>query len=81
MDKEYITVTTIGGTEKIIGYTNDSWSRFDSGDYWRQEEWVDAFPSFDKVKILRKQHPALEKAYENFKTIYKLVESENKTDK
>lgn len=80
MDKEYITVTTLGGSEKIIGYTNDAWS-YASSDYWKQEEWINAFPDFDKVKSLREQHPALEKAYENFKTIYKLVESENKTDK
>lgn len=80
MDKEYITVNTIGGSQQILAYTNNAWSHIDS-DYWKQEEWTNAFPNFDKVKNLREQHPALEKAYENFKTIYKLVESENKTDK
>lgn len=40
------------------------------------EEWKHEFPSFQKVEEMCKEYPALEKAYENFKTIYKMVEQD-----
>lgn len=39
-------------------------------------EWEHEFPAFHKVEEMCKQYPALEKAYENFKTIYKMVEQD-----
>ena len=40
---------------------------------WEQTEFEDKMPSIDKVHNMCGRYPALEKAYENFKTIYKLV--------
>ena len=36
-------------------------------------EFEDEMPSVAKVEDMCKDYPALEKAYENFKTVYKLV--------
>ena len=40
------------------------------------EEWKHEFPSFQKVEEMCKEYPALEKAYENFKVIYRMVEQD-----
>ena len=45
---------------------------------WEQTEFVDKMPSIDKVHNMCGYYPALEKAYENFKTIYKMVEQDYK---
>lgn len=45
---------------------------------WEQTEFVDKMPSLDKVHNMVGYYPALEKAYENFKTIYKMVEQDYK---
>lgn len=39
-------------------------------------EWEHKFPAFHKIEEMRKEYPALERAYENFKTIYTLVEQD-----
>lgn len=39
-------------------------------------EWQNEFPAFHKMEEMRKEYPALERAYENFKTIYTLVEQD-----
>ena len=39
-------------------------------------EWEHQFPAFHKVEEMCKEYPALEKAYENFKMIYKMVEQD-----
>lgn len=39
-------------------------------------EWEHEFPPFHKVEEMCKEYPGLEKAYENFKTFYKLVEQD-----
>lgn len=38
--------------------------------------WEDTFPDIGNVKEMFDEYPALEKAYENFKTIYKMVEQD-----
>lgn len=45
------------------------------------EEWRTHFPDFHTVENMCKEYPALEKALENFKTIYKMVKDDydNKT--
>lgn len=43
-----------------------------------QTEFVDTMPSIDKIHNMVGYYPALEKAYENFKTIYKMVEQDYK---
>lgn len=39
-------------------------------------EWEHEFPAFHQVEEMCKEYPGLEKAYENFKTIYKMVEQD-----
>ena len=39
-------------------------------------EWKHEFPPFHQVEAMCKEYPGLEKAYENFKTIYKMVEQD-----
>lgn len=45
---------------------------------WEQKEFVDKMPSLDKVHNMCGYYPALQKAYENFQTIYKMVEQDYK---
>lgn len=45
---------------------------------WEQTEFVDKMPSLEKVHNMCGYYPALEKAYENFKTIYQMVEQDYK---
>ena len=40
---------------------------------WNQVEFEDHMPSVAKVEDMCKDYPALDKAYENFKTIYAMV--------
>jgi hypothetical protein len=40
--------------------------------------WTEALPDVDTVNAMCEQYPALAKAYENFKTVYKLVEQDYK---
>lgn len=40
--------------------------------------WEDKLPDPSRVKKMCKHYPALEKAYENFKSIYKMVEQDYK---
>ncbi len=42
-------------------------------------EWTDCFPDFNTVEQMCKEYPGLEKAFENFKTVYKLVEQDYKS--
>ena len=44
---------------------------------WEQTEFEDKMSSIDKVHHMCGRYPALEKAYENFKTIYKLVRQDD----
>lgn len=44
-------------------------------------EWEHEFPAFHKVEEMCKEYPGLAKAYENFKTIYKMVEQDWKGKK
>lgn len=41
-------------------------------------EWIDHLPAMSVVKDMCKHYPALEKALENFKTVYKMVEQDYK---
>ena len=43
---------------------------------WEQVEFEDTMPMVSKVEDMCNDYPALDKAYENFKTIYKLVEQD-----
>lgn len=41
-------------------------------------EWIDHLPAMSVVQDMCKHYPALEKALENFKTVYKMVEQDYK---
>ena len=43
--------------------------------------WQDTLPDVDTVNKMCKEYPALAKAYENFQTVYKLVEQDYKGKK
>ncbi len=39
-------------------------------------EWIDRFPFLDDVLEMKKEYPALEKSYENFQMVYKMVKQD-----
>jgi len=39
-------------------------------------EWKDCFPDFNTVEKMCEEYPGLAKAFENFKTVYKMVEQD-----
>ena len=43
--------------------------------------WTETLPDVDTVNDMCEQYPALAKAYENFQTVYKLVEQDYKGKK
>ena len=43
--------------------------------------WTETLPDVDTVNDMCKEYPALAKAYENFQTVYKLVEQDYKGKK
>lgn len=83
-DDEYeidISTMTTSGTITIDTTTLSSsydidWGTsidIDSITIYQPVEFEDQMPSVAKVEDMCKEYPALEKAYENFKTVYKLV--------
>lgn len=45
------------------------------------EEWVNCFPSFDRIEKMCAEYPGLKIAYEQFKTVYALVRDDYDTPK
>ena len=60
---------TISLDSTIDGLTNITFNKV---------EFEDHMPDPDRVKKMCQHYPALEKAYENFKTIYKMVDQDFK---
>jgi hypothetical protein len=60
---------------KLYIHNGTTWDAIDESidEGWRAVEWENSYPDFAMVSEMCKEYPALEKAYENFKTIYKLV--------
>jgi hypothetical protein len=54
-----------GGTISSIGATQFNWKS--------PEEFVDAFPDYDRIEKMCKEYPGLAIAFEKFKTVYNLV--------
>jgi hypothetical protein len=69
------TASTISGGNLTVEIDDTHWTDTIT---WEQTEFVDKMPSLDKVHNMVGYYPALEKAYENFKTIYKMVEQDYK---
>ena len=62
--------TTITGAD--IDLTDDSWGNLSSLSI-TITEFENCMPDIYKIKNMCEQYPALEKAYENFVSIYKMV--------
>jgi hypothetical protein len=61
---------TIGTVSNTITLDNIATSQFN----WKSpEEFVDAFPDYDRVEKMCKEYPGLAIAFEKFKTVYNLV--------
>ena len=63
-------IGTISGSGSA-GYTigNVNASTFS----WKNQEFVDAFPDYNRIEKMCKEYPGLAIAFEKFKTVYKLV--------
>lgn len=67
---------TLNGTYPSTITLDDVGIDFDSLIIDYGTDFVDRLPDFDRVESMCKEYPALEKAYENFKVIYKMVEQD-----
>jgi hypothetical protein len=63
------------GSSLIYSDINNDWLTISSSSF-NPKEWEDKLPDLLKVEEMCKDYPALEKAYENFKTVYKMVEQD-----
>lgn len=68
----YISGATVGG---ISGISTVDWGALQT------EEFVNCFPSYDKIQSMCKEYPGLKIAYEKFVTTYKLVKDDYDTPK
>lgn len=69
-----ITISTIGGPNQVLINNRDTWEFTDLPS--QQVLFDNIMPNPKVVNEMCKEYPALEKAYENFKSIYKLVEQD-----
>ena len=69
-----IDISSIANTGTII-HEDTLWA---DNITWEQTEFEDCMPNIAKVHNMCGYYPALEKAYENFKTIYQMVEQDYK---
>lgn len=65
-----ISGATVGG----ISSGSINWS-------YNQEEFVNCFPSYEKIQSMCKEYPGLKIAYEKFVTTYRLVKDDYDTPK
>jgi hypothetical protein len=71
------TISDPAVTIDINDYVSDN--TFDIGNItFGSVPFVDTMPSLDRVNNMCEEYPALAKAYENFKTIYKMTEQDYK---
>jgi Ca2+-binding RTX toxin-like protein len=70
IDISNITTSTIHTTSPTITLDDTHWADEIT---WEKTEFEDCMPSVAKVEDMCNDYPALEKAYENFKMIYKMV--------
>ena len=70
---------TTNSSEWFTGNDTITLDLNDTFNNWQGYElWKDCMPSLDEVQKMCNEYPALKKAYENFKTIYKMVEQDYK---
>jgi len=70
------TVDTIDISSITSGDFEINWDRIDTNITLEPTMWEDCMPDPQKLKKMCEQYPALEKAYENFKTVYSMVEQD-----
>lgn len=81
---DYITIDISDTTYSDITYTIDTGSEytFNTSDYTvsldPEVEFENSMPSAHRINEMCKHYPALNKAWENFKTIYKMVDQDYK---
>lgn len=70
---------TISLDNTSFSTTDDLIARqFDSNWVYAQMPFVDSMPSLDRINSMCSEYPALAKAYEQFKFIYKMTEQDYK---
>jgi len=69
IDTSNIDTITID-TASTISLDTTHWA---DGITWQQTEFEDTMPNLSKVENMCKEYPALDKAYENFRTVYAMV--------
>jgi hypothetical protein len=68
------TITISGGGS---GYTIGTIDNISTTSFnWKNEEFVDCLPDFERVKSMCEQYPGLKIVYEKFVTTYKLVKDD-----
>ena len=81
---DFNSITTISGISTSTGstYRLDDQISFDFDNIKIVPTlWKEALPDVDTVNAMCNEYPALAKAYENFQTVYKLVEQDYKGKK
>jgi len=73
-----VTITLGDTTFSDSVYTTDTGSEYTFNVYGEEKEFEQTMPSVHKINNMCKHYPALAKAYENFKTIYKMVDQDYK---
>ena len=70
-------VACASGTITISGTSGYSLGNITASEFnWKQNEWEDCFPDFNRIKAMCEQYPSLRIAYEKFVTTYKLVKDD-----
>ena len=68
---------TIGGDFTVTGTVSiGTITGVGTGFNWKNEEFVDCLPDFNRVQAMCEQYPGLKIAYEKFVTTYKLVKDD-----
>lgn len=75
IDMSDYTVSTIAGSISTTTISDPTWDTL-TGITFDRVMFEDDMPDPQTLKRMSEEYPALEKAYENFKTIYKLVEQD-----
>lgn len=70
------TITINSGSIATSIITDGTDTHWADSIHWDPIEFEDQMPTVAKVEDMCNDYPALDKAYENFKTIYKLVEQD-----
>ena len=71
----YVSGVTVGGITSGSGASTINWGALQT------EEFVNCFPSYDKIQSMCKEYPGLKIAYEKFVTTYRLVKDDYDTPK